>query len=557
MNRCRRVLAAVLFFLVLPGAVPRAHAQTTATITGQVQDQSAGVLPGAQVTVRHTESGLSRTTAADADGRFILPALPVGRYEVRCELNGFRPLVRRDVVTSVNETVALVLQLQVGGVDQEITVVAAPSTVNAVTPELSYLVPEKPIETLPLNGRNYSDLALLQPGVIAYSSRDGGSVVAHGQGMSINGQHYRANVYLLDGTLQNDFTNGPAGSAAGTALGLETIREYRVEVNAYSAEFGRNFGGQINVLTKSGSSTMHGSAYEFHRNDALDAANYFDVSGKPDFLRNQYGATLGGPIRRDRLFYFGGYESLREMLGKTISSFVPDDNARLGVLPDGPVNIDPVVRPYLDAIPRANGAAIGGGLAAYTFGFNQELTEGFVQGRVDYNISPRQQFFARHTFDDGDQRLPTDYPQYPRSFLSRNQFTTAEYRNIWSDRTLETFRFGYSRTRIGQNVQAELASPLPPFVSTRQLVGDIDIGGMQRFGPQSSANLRAFPPHAAASSSYGARACSIHPGPRKSATSGSPASTKTSTSLSRSSVSRCCARTRSSRPRPANSARSS
>src|SRR4029450_5960259 len=143
--------------------------------------------------------------------------------------------------------------------------------------ELSYLVNERSIRDLPLNGRNYTDLALLQPGVMPFRHRDGGSVVAHGLGMSINGQDPRSNVYLLDGTLQNDFTNGPAGSAAGTALGTETVREVRVESNAYSAEFGRNSGGQINVLTKSGANSVDGSAYEYHRNDAFDARNYFDT----------------------------------------------------------------------------------------------------------------------------------------------------------------------------------------------------------------------------------------------------------------------------------------
>ena len=193
------------------------------------------------------------------------------------------------------------------------------SSVNTATSELSFLVGEHAIESLPLNGRNFTDLALLQPGVLAYPSRDGGSVVAHGLGMSINGQDYRSNVYLLDGTLQNDFTNGPAGSAAGTTLGMDAIREFRVESNAYSAEFGRNYGGQINVLTKSGTNTLRGSAFEFHRNDALDARNYFDVAGKPDFTRNQFGASLGGPLQKDRLFYFAAYEGLRERLGKTIT----------------------------------------------------------------------------------------------------------------------------------------------------------------------------------------------------------------------------------------------
>src|SRR5688500_17276789 len=176
--------------------------------------------------------------------------------------------------------------------------------------------------------------------------------------MSVNGQDPRSNVYLLDGTLLNDMTNGPAGSAAGTALGMETVREFRVETNAYTAEYGRNSGGQVSVITKSGTNDFSGSAYEVHRNDGLDAPNLFDPAGpKPDFRRNQFGGTAGGPLRTDRLFFFVGYEALREKLGKTLSTVVPDDNARNGLLPVGgvlqPVAISPAVMPFLLEYPRA------------------------------------------------------------------------------------------------------------------------------------------------------------------------------------------------------------
>lgn len=467
-----------------------AVAQTSATLTGTINDNSGGALPGVALALRNEATGLTRAGTSTTDGRFVFAGIPSGTYELRAELSGFRPLLRRNLQVTTAETVAVALVMAVGGVEETITVTGGVPGVNTETSELSFLVGEHAIETLPLNGRNFTDLALLQPGVLPYPSRDGGSVVAHGLGMSVNGQDYRSNVYLLDGTLQNDFTNGPAGSAAGTALGMEAMREFRVESNAYSAEFGRNYGGQVNVLTKSGTNTARGSAFEFHRNDALDARNYFDVSGKPDFTRNQFGASFGGPLERDEIFGFAAVEGLRERLGKTIASFVPDADARRGLLPDGPVAINDAVRPYLAAIPEANGPSIGGGLAPHTFGFQQRLDETFLQGRLDYQRGAAQQFFARYTYDEGQQRLPTDYPAFPRSFISTNQFFTAEYRRVHSEHTLGTARFGYSRTRIGQNVEANLASPLPPFVAGRALVGDIDIGGMQRFGPQSSANLR-------------------------------------------------------------------
>jgi hypothetical protein len=485
-----RVAAILLVCLLVPSFAPRARAQTTAAISGLVQDAGGGVLPGVTVTATNAATNLVRTGVTGAEGRYVIPALPPGEYEVRAELTGFKPHLRRGLTLTVAETLVLNVTLQVGGIEIEDVVVGATPLVNTSSSELSYLVGAAAMEQLPLNGRNYTDLALLQPGVLAYPHRDGGSVVAHGLGVSVNGQDPRSNVYLLDGTLQNDFTNGPAGSAAGTALGIETIREFRVEANAYSAEFGRNSGGQINVLTRSGTNRYGGSVFEFHRNDALDARNFFDVDEKPDFTRNQFGGTLGGPITVDRAFFFLGYEALVERLGRTISTVVPDDNARLGILPTGTIPVDPAVAPYLAEFPRANGPSLGQGLAVYNFPFNQTIDQHFVQGRVDYNFAAGRQMFARYTFDDTSQFLPTDYPQFPREFFSRNQFFTSEYRHVFSPSTLNTARLGFSRTRIGQNVEANTSQPLPEFVPGRGIMGDIDITGLRRFGPQSSANLR-------------------------------------------------------------------
>ena len=491
-------LAALTIVLtVVTPFVPAAEAQTAGTITGAVQDASGAVLPGVTVTVRNLGTGLVRTSTTGAEGRYGLPALPPGSYEVRAELAGFKPQVRPDVALAVAETLALNITLQVGDITIEEVVVGVTPLVNTASSELSYLVGTQAIEQLPLNGRNYTDLALLQPGVNAFPHRDGGSVVAHGLAMSVNGQDPRSNVYLLDGTVQNDITNGPAGSAAGTALGTETIREFRVESNAYSAEFGRNSGGQISVLTKSGTNRFSGSVFEFHRNDALDTKNYFDTAGKPDFHRNQFGGVIGGPIATNRAFFFFGYEALIERLGRTISTVVPDDNARLGLLPDPAnpgallnVGVNAAVAPFLAEFPRANGRVLGQGLASYSFPFGQRLDEHFLQGRIDLNLGTNQQFFARYTIDGADQFLPTDYPQFPRNFISRNQFFTGEYRRVLSARTLNTTRLGFSRTTVGQNVQANTTGTLPEFVPGRGITGSIDIGGLRRFGPQASANLR-------------------------------------------------------------------
>jgi hypothetical protein len=485
-----RVRVWFLLVLLAPPAVAGALAQTAGSVSGLVLDANGGVLPGVTITARNMATELVRTDVTGSGGRFAIPLLPPGDYQVRAEIAGFKPYVRRDLQLTIGQTAVLNITLEVGGVAEEVTVSGDASLVNTASPELSYLIGSAAIEQLPLNGRNYTDLALMQPGVLAYPHRDGGSVVAHGLGMSINGQDPRSNVYLLDGTLQNDFTNGPAGSAAGTALGTATIREFRVESNAYSAEFGRNSGGQINVLTKSGTNDFAGSASLFHRNDALDARSYFDAGAKPDFQRNQLGATFGGPLQENRAFFFVGYEALIERLGRSISTVVPDDNARQGILPSGVVGVNAAVAPYLAEFPRANGPSLDQGLAAYSFPFDQQLDEHFGQLRLDYNLGDGNQVFARYTLDDTDQFLPTDYPQFPRNFISRNQFFTGEYRRVLSVKTLNTTRVGFSRTRIGQNVQANTAQPLGTFIPGRDSMGDIDIGGMKRFGPQSSGNLR-------------------------------------------------------------------
>jgi hypothetical protein len=488
----------LLRFVMFWTAVSAVWGQTSGNITGKIVDATGAVLRGATVKARNAETGNTREVVTNELGVYAFPVLPVGSYEIRAEAPGFKSITRKGVTLVVAQTAVVDFAMEVGAANQEITVVSEAPLVNTATSELSYLVGEKSMRDLPLNGRNYTDLALLQPGVVAYPLRDGGSVVAHGLGTSINGQDPRSNQYLLDGTPMNDFTNGPAGSAAGTVLGLDTIREFRVETNAYSAEYGRTYGGQIAVVSKSGSNALHGSVFEYFRNDNFDARNFFDGKEIPKFTRNQFGGTLGGPIKRDKTFFFGGYEALRERLGKTISSFVPDDNARRGLVPSRTnpgqivqVQIDPAVQPYLNEIPRATiPNSPGGGFGTYVFGFNQTVEQDYAQGRVDHYINAKQQIFGRYTFDTVNQRLPTDFPQFPRDFLSQNHFATIEHRAILSPSILNTVRLSYARTRIGQNVFANTSQPLTPFVKGRDIMGNFDIGGMPRFGPQSSADLR-------------------------------------------------------------------
>ena len=203
------------------------------------------------------------------------------------------------------------------------------------------------------------------------------------------------------------------------------------------------------------------------------------------------------PIQRDKTFFFVGYEALRENLGKTINTVVPDANAHAGLVPDSTnpnnllnVGVNPAIKPYLDEYPLPNGPSRGQGLALYSFTFPQTLRQDFGNARVDRYFGSGSQLFVRYTGDDAEQVLPTDFPQFPRAFISRNQFVTAEYSKILSARTLNSLRLGFSRTRIGQNVSSNTQTPLAPFVPNRGIPGNIDIGGVNRWGPQSSANLR-------------------------------------------------------------------
>ena len=443
------------------------------------------------IEARQTPTGLKRLTESDSDGHFAIPNLPASIYLIKLERAGFRTSVNRGIELTVGDAVTVDFVMDVGALEQAITVDAQAGLVQVSNSDLSFLVSEKSIAQLPLNGRNYTDLALLQPGVVPFPNRDGGSVVAHGLAMSFNGQDPRSNVYLLDGTPQNDFTNGPAGSAASTALGMEAVREFRVELNAYSAEFGRNTGGQINALTKSGCNDVHGSLFEYLRNDNFDARNFFDPAEQSRVPAQSVRRLASAvPSWSRRTFFFAAYEALRERLGKTITTVIPDANARLGILPSGAVPINPAVAALPRRVPAAQRSQPRRRLGRYTFHFNQTLREDFGQcaSITTSTIATRRSRATQST--TRTSTCPPTIPQFPRAFVSRNQFATLEHRFIGSRPHAHTFRASFSRTRVGQDVEANTSRPLTPFIPGAALVGDIDIGGVPRFGPQSSVNVK-------------------------------------------------------------------
>ena len=472
----------VLFFFFFPLVLAHtALAQiTAATISGAIKDQTGAVLPGVEVVVKNAATGLTRSGVTDANGHFTMPGLPPGTYEVGASLPGFGVAVDR-VTLAVAQEAGLNLILRIGGTRESMRIVGGSSIVDTRSAAMSAVVTEKTISELPLNGRNYIDLALLQPGVANFTEKDSGAGSSNrGAKLNINGMTFRSNSYLLDGANMRGYTGTVTGSAAGTTLGVETIQEFRVVTNAYSADYGRAMGGIINLVTKSGTNTIHGSGFEFFRNSALDARDFFDRGAEPPpFRRNQFGASFGGPIRKDRLFFFGGTERLQEDLGITMTAYVPSEAARSGALGA----ISPVVRPYLDLYPRANAADVGvnTGIAQYSFEHNQPTRENFLQGRIDFTPSTRDTVFARYTFDGADQTNTAGFPAYAIAAVSRNQFFTSEYRRIVTSALVNTTRFSHSRLRFEQ---LTVFPPAPDFafIDGQNEMGVINVAGLTLLG---------------------------------------------------------------------------
>jgi hypothetical protein len=455
-------------------ACPRmAFAQiTTATVSGTVRDVTGAVLRDAVVVVENASTGARRSGTTDASGYFTMPGLPPGTYETRVSLEGFGIAVQR-ITLSVAQDLGVNLTLNVAGATEAITVLGLSSIVDTRTAAISAVVTEKAMLELPLNGRNYMELALLQPGVASFYEKDSGAGSSNrGIKLNINGMTFRSNSYLLDGANMRGYPGTVTGSAAASSLGVETIQEFRVVTNAYSADYGRAMGGVVSLVTKSGTNAVRGSGFEFFRNSALDARDFFDRGADPPpFRRNQFGATVGGPIRKNRLFFFGGVERLQEDLGTTMTSYVPSDAARAGA-------VRATVRPYLDLFPLANGGDLGvnTGVGVFSFEHNQPTRETFYQGRLDYTMSPNDTVFARYTADGADQTNTVGFPDYAVDSLSRNQFLTAEYKRVVTPALLATTRFSHSRLRFeGQPMFPSM--PTLAFIAGQNEIGVINIGG--------------------------------------------------------------------------------
>ena len=444
-----KVLWIVGLLVFLSGGITLAQV-TTGTISGTVKDSTGAVLPGAKVVVLNEETGISRTAESDASGHYSVLSLSLGNYRVTATHEGFQTEVRTGIVLTVGREAVVDLALAVGAVTQTVEVKAEAPLVESTTASLGSLVDDRTIRELPLNGRSYDQLASLQPGVILTSPGQFNSTpfnYGNGKHFSVGGQRETANSFLLDGTNINDQGNGTPGGAAGTNLGVDTILEFKIFTNSFKAEYGHSYGSVITSITRSGTNAFHGTAFEYIRNSALDARNFFDLgSSPPSFKRNQFGGVLGGPIKKDKTFFFAGYEGLRQGLGTTLSATVPTVLARQGILPTGTVPVNPASVPYLNLYPLPNGRDFGDGTAQFLSPPTIVTNEDNFMARVDHQLSAKTGIFGRYTFDNDMLNAPQNLPELVQVSASRRQYTTLQANSILGPKALNNFRFAFNRT---------------------------------------------------------------------------------------------------------------
>jgi hypothetical protein len=424
-------------------------------------DPQGNAVAGATVKITNSGTGAAREVTSGPNGYYRAPGLPPGRYTVRAEAQGFAAETRADLPLAVAAELVINFSLKVGVAKEGVTVEVGTVAVETTGSTLSGLVDERKIRDLPLNGRDMAQLILLQPGVV--NSRGSVQSANTGRGLrfSVGGARPSQNLFQLDGTIINDALNNTPGSSQGLLVGVETVKEFRVLTNTYSAEYGRVSGGVFVAVTKSGSNELHGSAFNFLRNDNLDARNFFDRcanaltcdgGGKPEFRRNQFGVSIGGPVIRNKTFFFFSYEGLREFKGITAISAVPDDNARQGILPGGRVAVDPRAAPLIALFPQANGAPILNangnptGSAQFIGVTPRAARDDFATVKIDHQLSTSDSLSARYLFDDSDQILPRFFPQFPNQALNRKQVATIEERKFIGANIVNEARFGFNRS---------------------------------------------------------------------------------------------------------------
>ena len=466
---------------------------TTATILGRVTDETQAVLPGVSVTIRNVGTGIVRTSVTNDEGGYRVSNLALGDYAVEASLPGFQTAVRTGITLTLGREAVVNLTLQLGEISERVTVTGEASLVETTTSALADLVDTQKIEDLPLNGRSYTQLALLQPGVSTIGGSGFGTVSGGGAKLSISGTRTTSTAFYIDGTNAKGALGHTPGSAAGTTLGVDTIREFSILTNNISAEYGGG-GGVINTVTKSGTNDFHGSVFEYHRNSALDARDFFDPGAEPaPFKRNQFGFTVGGPIVRDQTFFFGSYEGLKDRRSNSTILSVPTAEVKAGMLPDGPVAVNPVIQRYLDVMPLPNGLIGNDGTGDYHYTQSQTTDENYFMVKVDHQFSDADAFFVRYTFDDADRIDPRPFEEFFQTFETRTQYATVEETHIFSPALFNTFQVGFNRSLGGDVNQVQgLDESYVLIKQPERIPPSFSIPGLSSWGPAATSDRYAI-----------------------------------------------------------------
>jgi hypothetical protein len=448
-------------------------------------------VPSATVNTQNLETGAIRSGITDDLGRYLVLALPVGEYEVRVAKPGFQDAIRSGIHLVVGEEANVDLRLQVGAVNSEIIVTGDAPVVSTTTSDISGLVGEQAVKELPLNGRSYDLLLPLNPGVVNFTSqKTGGTGISNSttaNNFAVSGNRPQQNIFLLNGVEYTGAAenNMQPGGSSGMLLGVDAVREFNVQRDSYSAELGKRPGGQVIIVTRSGSNQWHGAAFEFLRNNALDAPNFFDQGSAPPFQRNQFGSSIGGPLRSDKSFLFANYEGFRQHLHQTSVAFVPSLASRAIAAP----SVQPLLNLWPTPLP---GAQDLNGISQFFSSPLQTIREDFGTARFDHIFSQRDTLAAIYTADDGRDFTATPFDPFSSDILAlREQVLSLEETHIFSPALLNTARIGFSRAGYfftGEPTPGTPAANVPGFLIGHP-VGAVVVGGSAASNPQAQLGL--------------------------------------------------------------------
>ena len=467
--RNRQVLwCAAIFCLALLALPASLFGQAaTASISGTVTDSTGAAVPGAAITVRNTGTSATVSAATDTQGRYSVPDLPIGNYEVRVAKTGFQTSVRSGIALTVGSSPVVDVQLPIGQTQETVTVEANAAQVETTNSAVSALVNQTQMRELPLNGRNFEQLILLAPGVATYPAGGSSALTSVANAFSISGTRPEGYANMLDGeSMLNWWQRNAGGDVTGTSLGIDSIAEFQTLTGTYGAQYGGN-GGAINAVSKSGTNDFHGSAYEFFRNSAMDARGFFDAGSPPPFRRNQFGASLGGPIKKDKVFFFVNYEGIQQVLDTTYVNFVPSPAVHQGIVSGQQYPVHPASAAMLALYPLPNGPLINSDVGIFTYVGAQQSPENFGLSRVDWTISGTDALFARWEIDYGTRTNYTGLGLWPTFDVTHNNFLTVGERHIFSPTITNQFTSSYSRPVTGETQPTQHAA-LELFTPARQ-----------------------------------------------------------------------------------------